>query len=83
MQSTDLMMEGFNLMLMGMGFVYAFLTLLVIATTLMSKTILRFSKPEPVAAMPTKKVAASSVQGQNPDIIAAISAAIHLHRQRK
>lgn len=83
MQSTDLMMEGFNLMLMGMGFVYAFLALLVIATTLMSKTILRFSKPEPVAAMPTKKVAASSVQGQNPDIIAAISAAIHLHRQRK
>lgn len=83
MQSTDLMMEGFNLMLMGMGFVYAFLTLLVIATTLMSKTILRFSKPEPVAAMPTKKVAVSSVQGQNPDIIAAISAAIHLHRQRK
>ena len=83
MESTNIMTEGLNLMLMGMGFVFAFLTLLVIATTLMSKTILRFSKPEPVAAMPTKKVAASSVQGQNPDIIAAISAAIHLHRQRK
>lgn len=82
MQSTDLMTEGFYLMLMGMGFVFAFLTLLVIATTLMSKIILRFSKPEPVA-IPKNKVAASPNQGQSPDLIAAISAAIHLHRQRK
>ncbi len=82
MQSTDLMNEGFNLMLMGMGFVFTFLTLLVIATTLMSKTILRFSKPEPVA-MPKSTRAASPNQGQNPEIIAAISAAVHLHRQGK
>ncbi|NLW04552.1 MAG: OadG family protein [Pseudomonadaceae bacterium] len=82
MQSTDLMMEGFNLMLMGMGFVFAFLTLLVIATTLMSKIILRFSKPEPLAT-PNQRGAASLIKGQSPDLIAAISAAIHLHRQRK
>lgn len=80
--TTNLMMEGFNLMLMGMGFVYAFLTLLVIATTLMSKIILRFSKPEP-QVVPNNKGAARLVKGQNSDIIAAISAAIHLHRQRK
>ena len=82
MESTNIMMEGVNLMLMGMGFVFAFLTLLVLATTLMSKTILRFSKPEPIIA-PTKKPVASAAQGHNPDIIAAISAAIHLHKQRQ
>lgn len=82
MHTTNLMTEGFNLMLMGMGFVFAFLTLLVIATTLMSKTILRFSKPEPVAK-PVKPAASTKTQGKNTELIAAISAAIHLHRQRK
>ncbi|MBE0505690.1 MAG: OadG family protein [Marinospirillum sp.] len=81
MQDTDLMMEGFNLMLLGMGFVFVFLTVLVIATTLMSKIILRFSKPEPVVAFGQKKPAVSG--GQNPDMIAAITAAIHMHRQRQ
>lgn len=81
MQDTDLMMEGFNLMLLGMGFVFVFLTVLVIATTLMSKIILRFSKPEPVVASGQKKPAVSG--GQNPDMIAAITAAIHMHRQRQ
>jgi oxaloacetate decarboxylase gamma subunit len=81
MQDTDLMMEGFNLMLLGMGFVFVFLTVLVIATTLMSKIILRFSKPEPVTASAQKKPATSG--GQSPDLIAAITAAIHMHRQRQ
>lgn len=82
MQDTDLMMEGFNLMLLGMGFVFVFLTVLVIATTLMSKIILRFSKPEPVSAAPVQKKPVAS-GGQSQDLIAAITAAIHLHRQRQ
>lgn len=82
MLTANLMTEGFNLMLMGMGFVYAFLALLVIATTLMSKTILFFSKPEPLA-IPRQKIVSSSSVTTNNEMIAAISAAIHLHRQRK
>lgn len=82
MQDSDLMMEGFNLMLLGMGFVFVFLAVLVIATTLMSRIILRYSKPEPVAvASGARKPAASG--SSNPDLIAAISAAIHMHRQRQ
>lgn len=81
MPTTNLMTEGFNLMLMGMGFVFTFLTLLVIATTLMSKIILSFSKPEPLAT--PSRPATSLTQGPNPELIVAISAAIHLHRQRK
>jgi len=88
MQDADLMAEGINLMLLGMGFVFVFLTVLVIATTLMSKTINRFF-PAQVAPTQgnTKSVRASNTAelpgGQNPQLVAAISAAIHLHRQRK
>lgn len=82
MLTANLMTEGFNLMLIGMGFVFSFLTLLVIATTLMSKTILFFSKPEPLT-IPRQKIVSSSSVTTNTEIIAAISAAIHLHRQRK
>ena len=39
MTASNLMTEGLNLMLVGMGFVFVFLTLLVIITTFMSKII--------------------------------------------
>ncbi|SFC39351.1 oxaloacetate decarboxylase, gamma subunit [Marinospirillum celere] len=85
MQDPDLIAEGFNLMLLGMGFVFMFLTVLVIATTLMSKTINRFfpSPEEAVQAGISGKPAAQLPSDKNPEIIAVISAALHLHRQRK
>ena len=85
MQDPDLMLEGLTLMLLGMGFVFTFLTVLVIATTLMSKTINRFfpSVEETVQTRLPGKQASALPGGQSPDLVAAISAAIHLHRQRK
>ncbi|SFX31072.1 OadG family protein [Marinospirillum alkaliphilum] len=84
MQDSELMMEGFNLMLLGMGFVFVFLTVLVIATTLMSKIILQFFKGEPTpASLPATARPGALPGGQSPDLIAAITAAIHLHRQNK
>jgi oxaloacetate decarboxylase gamma subunit len=44
MAASNLMSEGLNLMLVGMGFVFIFLTLLVFATTIMSKIITRYEK---------------------------------------
>ncbi|MDR9467047.1 OadG family transporter subunit [Marinospirillum sp.] len=85
MQDADLMAEGLNLMLLGMGFVFVFLTVLVIATTVMSKTINRFF---PSPEIPTQggikgRKASEPSAGQSSQIVAAISAAIQLHRQRK
>ncbi|MFK7159661.1 OadG family protein [Marinospirillum sp. MEB164] len=84
MQEQNLITEGFNLMLLGMGFVFTFLTVLVIATTLMSKIINRFfPQAAPTPSSAARPAAGHVAQGQQPEVIAAISAALRLHRQRR
>ncbi|MCZ6643101.1 MAG: OadG family transporter subunit [Gammaproteobacteria bacterium] len=63
----DVLSAGVELMLVGMSTVFVFLTLLVIATTAMSAAIQRF--------LPT--------DAASPEELAAITAAVHRHRQRK
>ena len=65
-----LLEQGLTLMLVGMGTVFVFLTLLVAATTLMSALTARLS-PAPAAE--------STVSDEE---VAAISAAINRYRQR-
>lgn len=69
-----LLLSGVELMLIGMGTVFTFLTLLVVATTLMSKLIQRML-PQPVL---------SDSENNNPSAqeMAAIAAAIHQHRNK-
>ncbi len=56
-------------MLAGMGTVFTFLTTLVFAMTLMSKTVLQFQRQAPAADVTDEQVA-------------AISAAISKHRNK-
>ena len=67
MENT-LLAQGVELMLIGMGTVFVFLTLLVLATTLMSRLVMHF-QPAPG-------------DEPNSDDIAAITAAIAAHRNR-
>ncbi|MGC6480870.1 MAG: OadG family protein [Porticoccaceae bacterium] len=77
---ASLISQGLDLMLYGMGTVFTFLTLLVGLTALMSRSVMRFSKEEPVAA------GANSVNHQIHDsvvdkrIVKVIQAAIDQHR---
>ena len=76
---NNLMQQGIELMLYGMGTVFTFLALLIIATTLMSAVLQRISKPEPAPVAPAVKSAATVNDNQ---LVAVISAAIHKYRSR-
>ena len=68
--ASTLMNEGLTLMLVGMGTVFVFLTVLVGAMSLMSRLTMRFQPDAP----PT---------GGADDEIAAIAAAIAAHRRKQ
>lgn len=80
----DIVSQGIELMLYGMGTVVLFLALLVLATTAMSGLLGRyFPEAEPVPAgrhARARKTPDDSARPVDPGIVAAISAAIHQHR---
>ncbi|WP_136256037.1 OadG family protein [Onishia niordana] len=75
----SLMNEGLMLMVFGMGFVFVFLTVLVIATTGMSKLVSRWA---PVPAKPEAAPRAPAPAAQDDDLMVVISTAVHRYRQR-
>ncbi len=79
MTPSQLLLEGVELMLFGIGFVFTFLVLLILCIRLMSYLASRFvTEPAPrVAAVPVTSAETDA------DILAAIQAAIHQHRARR
>ena len=72
--------QAVDLLIVGMGTVFSFLALLILATTLMSRFVAFISPPESSPAMPTAPPQNNSEDGQ---LVAVISAALHKHRSRK
>jgi oxaloacetate decarboxylase gamma subunit len=64
------MLQGIELMLVGMGTVFVFLSLLVMATRAMSAVALRIA-------------GAQNPEHPNAEEMAAIAAALELHRRRR
>lgn len=76
---TTLITQGLDLMLYGMGTVFAFLTLLVGITSLMSVVVNKLVvEPEPAPAAPLLSSASAEVE---PRIAKVIQAAIDQHRK--
>lgn len=85
------MNDGLTLMLFGMGFVFLFLTLLVGATTLMSRIITKYEKnvgvlpedgvPSPTAVIPRHGPLATP-HTEDKNLISVITAAVHKYRSR-
>jgi oxaloacetate decarboxylase gamma subunit len=86
-QSSNLMIDGLNLMMYGMGFVFTFLTLLVFSTRVMSTVINRwFPMPEPAAVkISTAKPGLTPAQlaANDSHLIAVLTAAVHRHREER
>jgi len=93
MDTPSLIEEGVNLMLFGMGFVFVFLTLLVIVTSLMSWIIIKVEKnigviPDEGVAAPTTFIPphgplAEPVQTDDKTLISVLTAAVHKFRSDK
>ena len=75
---TELMSKGVELMFAGMGIVFLFLTMLVVAINIMSALVQRFFPDAPTLAATTTQVSG----GIDKSIIAAITAAAHQHRSK-
>lgn len=77
---TELMSNGVELMLVGMGIVFLFLAMLVIAINMMSGVVQRFFPGTP----PASTILASPVVvgASDKSTVAAITAAVHQYRSR-
>lgn len=73
---NELMTAGIELMLLGMGIVYAFLAMLVVMIGWMSSLINRFFPEMPASHL------SKTPTGQDPGVIAAIAAAVQHYRQK-
>jgi oxaloacetate decarboxylase gamma subunit len=73
---TELMSSGVELMFAGMGIVFLFLTMLVVAINIMSSLVQRFFPDAPAP------VATTVSSGIDKSVIAAITAAVHQHRSK-
>ena len=91
MSTSSLLNEGSTLMLFGMGFVFLFLTLLVVVTSIMSRLIIRYEQsvgvlpedgvPSPTAVIP-QHGSTTQAEVDNKTLIAVFTAAIHKYRSR-
>lgn len=79
MFATELVSQGLDLALIGMSTVFAFLTFLVLGTSLMSWLVRRFGSEEARPAI-TRPGRPADEEGE---VIAAIAAAVRIHRSRR
>lgn len=74
---TELMSSGIELMLVGMGIVFLFLTMLVIVINVMSGLIQRYLPEEPTSSV---GIPVAQNTATDTSYIAAITAAVHQYR---
>lgn len=89
MQET-LIDQGISLMIYGMGTVFVFLTILVFATSLMSKLVSKFAPAQTDSGTTSNSASGAAMiappinstgEQPNPQVLEAIKQAISQHRQ--
>lgn len=80
---NGLLEDGVGLMVLGMGFVFLFLVVLIFATGYMSR-LLNYLFPETPIVVASKPVSQNlSSSGVDAQMTAVITAAVHQHRNSK
>ncbi|WP_018693027.1 OadG family protein [Algicola sagamiensis] len=85
MAVTEQLLEALNLMLTGMGFVFVFLILLIICIKALTKFAVSIDtrRDDPVPSItPAPHAVKAQQHGTPPEVVAAISAAIHQYRKQ-
>ncbi|MCK5829029.1 MAG: OadG family protein [Methylococcales bacterium] len=77
---NEMMNSGVELMLIGMGIVFAFLALLIVMVNIMTAVIQRFFPEDSVLDVSPMTAPTSHTEA---GVIAAISAALHQYRNKK
>lgn len=83
MDTTELLLEGVELMFIGLAAVFIFLLMLVLVISAMSKILNRFFPEAIVVPKVASKPAAVVAGSVDPELVAAIGAAIKQHRARR
>ncbi|WP_290368709.1 oxaloacetate decarboxylase subunit gamma [Vibrio stylophorae] len=76
MDITAALIDAAALMVIGMGFVFLFLSLLIVVINMMAKWV----PEEPQAEQSSSP--RPTAQGVRPEVVAAISSAVHQYRAR-
>lgn len=79
----SLLVQGFELMIIGMGIVFAFLALLVFVVNWMSGVLQKFFPEVPVVAHQPRSVSPVKSAMNDQQVVSVISAAIHQHRNKR
>lgn len=80
MNQGPIILEGVTLMLLGMGFVFCFLALLVGATRLLSSISMKLAPPVVKPARASSNIPSHTKSDDS--VVAAISAALHHHKKK-
>jgi oxaloacetate decarboxylase gamma subunit len=78
-ETGQLLSEALTLMVLGMGTVFVFLTILVYVTATMSALVKKYAPVQPAGQTPS----GAAAQPEDQILLAVISAAIHAHRNRQ
>lgn len=82
MPISELLLQGANLMLLGMGIVFTFLAILVLTMTWMSKLARSLEKEEVHGTTITTPARVDSGADKNEELVAVIAAAVSRYRSR-